>query len=84
VVVTSVVIILASTFVYLLTRTLPPPKVLGSVQITTDGRPKLVSEEEQNKMLGTIVTDGSRLYTSELVRDHLAIARQPPRAARLY
>src|SRR6202166_970605 len=75
VVVTSVVIILASTFVYLLTRTLPPPKVLGSVQITTDGRPKLVSEEEQNKMLGTIVTDGSRLYTSELVRDHLAIAQ---------
>src|ERR1700675_47726 len=75
VVVTSAVIILSSTFVYLLTRTLPPPKVLGSVQITTDGRPKLVSEEEQNKMFGTIVTDGSRLYTSELVRDHLAIAQ---------
>jgi serine/threonine protein kinase/Tol biopolymer transport system component len=75
VVVTSAVIILASTFVYLLTRALPPPKVLGSVQITTDGRPKIVGEEEQNKMHGTIVTDGSRLYTSELVRDHLAIAQ---------
>ncbi len=63
-VLTSTVIVLASSaLVYLLTRPLPPPRVLGSVQITTDGRSKF-----------SIVTDGSRLYVSELSADHNVIA----------
>jgi Tol biopolymer transport system component len=42
---------------FFLTRSLPPPKVLRSVQITSDGRDKSAP----------IVTDGARLYFSEIV-----------------
>ena len=63
VVVVSAFLILASALVYLRTRTLPPPKVLGSVQITTDGRSKF-----------SMVTDGSRLYVSEVAADRGVIA----------
>ncbi len=45
-------IVVAAILVYFLTRPLPPPKVLGSTQITNDGRAKLPP----------ILTDGSRLY----------------------
>jgi serine/threonine protein kinase/Tol biopolymer transport system component len=40
---------------YWLTRPLPPPRILSSVQITDDGRPKF----------GALVTDGSRVYFNE-------------------
>jgi eukaryotic-like serine/threonine-protein kinase len=64
VVVISAAIVLASVFLYLLARPLPPPKVLGSTQITSDGRSKSL-----------IVTDGSRLYVSEQLADRGAIAQ---------
>ncbi len=41
---------------YWLTRPLPPPRILNSVQITNDGRRKWVS---------SLVTDGSRVYFIE-------------------
>jgi eukaryotic-like serine/threonine-protein kinase len=49
--------IAAAILIYLLTRPLPPPKVLRTVQITSDGRDKG----------GIILTDGARLYFSETV-----------------
>ncbi len=48
------VVIVVAILAYQLIRPLPPPKVLGSVQITNDGRPK-----------GCLVTDGPRLYFCE-------------------
>ncbi len=47
----SATLILAAVLAFLFTRPLPPPKVVGSVQITNDGRVK-----------SQPVTDGSRLY----------------------
>ncbi len=47
-------VIVAAALAYFLTRPLPPPKVVGSVQITNDGRQKY-----------GLVTDGSRLYFAE-------------------
>jgi DNA-binding winged helix-turn-helix (wHTH) protein len=44
-------IVASGAFVYLLTRPLPPPKILAYTQLTHDGR-----------MKEGIVTDGSRLY----------------------
>ena len=63
VLISTVVVLASSALVYWLTRPLPSPRVLGSVQITTDGRSKF-----------SIVTDGSRLYVSELAADHNVIA----------
>ncbi|HEV2493662.1 MAG TPA: protein kinase, partial [Terriglobia bacterium] len=60
----GVFIILASAVVYWFTRTLPPAKVLGSVQITRDGRSK-----------SSMVTDGSRLYISEFLADRGVVAQ---------
>jgi serine/threonine protein kinase/Tol biopolymer transport system component len=48
----AVVIVSAAVLVYWLTRPLPPPRVISSVQITNDGSPKAAP----------IFTDGSRLY----------------------
>ncbi len=45
-------IVVAAVLAYLLTRPLPPPRVLSSTQITNDGRAKVPP----------ILTDGSRLY----------------------
>jgi eukaryotic-like serine/threonine-protein kinase len=45
----------------------PPPRVVGSSQLTNDGRPKATG--------GTIVTDGARLYFSEFVADHAVLAQ---------
>ncbi len=49
------VVIAAAILLYLFTRPLPPPKVLRTVQITSDGRNKT----------GPLVTDGARLYFPE-------------------
>jgi len=50
----AIVVIAAATLAYLLSRPLPLPKVLGSVQITHDGRQK-----------SGMVTDGPRIYFGE-------------------
>src|SRR6266446_186011 len=51
----SVIAIAAAILLYLLTRPFPPPRVLRTVQITSDGRDKT----------GPLVTDGARLYFPE-------------------
>src|SRR5438876_6031938 len=56
--------IAAAILLYLFTRPLPPPKVFWTVQITSDGRAK-----------GAPMTDGTRLYFSEAVGGHSALAQ---------
>src|SRR5713226_8960545 len=61
----AVVIAIASAILlYLFTRPLPPPRVLRTVQITSDGRDK-----------DAPVTDGTRLYFSEAVAGHSVLAQ---------
>ncbi len=50
---------------------LPAPKVTGSTQITADGRQKAYGSLD----LFPLMTDGSRIYFTEFVADHLAIAQ---------
>src|SRR5262249_36081011 len=57
-------VILAGVLLFWL-RPLPPPKISGSVLITSDGRPKILP----------LATDGSRLYFSELVGNQFALAQ---------
>jgi len=59
----SVALIVAAGIAYLLTRSLPPPKVLGSVQITSDGR----------KKFPPTFTDGSRLYFMTVAANGFAL-----------
>src|SRR5712692_4887733 len=54
-----------ATLLYLFTRPLPPPKVLRTVQITSDGRDKV----------GPLITDGTRLYFSESVAGRGVLAQ---------
>ena len=54
-----------ATLLYLFTRPLPPPKVLRTVQITSDGRDKG----------GPLITDGTRLYFSESVAGRGVLAQ---------
>ena len=49
------VVTIGAALAYWLTRPLPPPRILNSVQITNDGRRKG----------GSLVTDGSRVYFTE-------------------
>jgi Tol biopolymer transport system component/tRNA A-37 threonylcarbamoyl transferase component Bud32 len=51
----AAVVIIVAVLAYWLTRPLPPPRVVSSVQITNDGRRKG----------GSLVTDGSRVYFIE-------------------
>ncbi len=62
-------IFLGVAFALLLTRPVPPPKVLGSVQITSDGRSK------GRFWLSGLSTDGSRLYFSEEVAGHMIVSQ---------
>ena len=66
------VIVIAAILGYLLTRPLPPPRILGTTQITHDSLQK-------NLGTGTfpIVTDGSRIYFSALVGSALAPYQVP-------
>ncbi len=57
--------IAAAILLYLLTRPLPPPRVLRTVQITSDGRAKG----------GPLITDGTRLYFSESVTGRGVLAQ---------
>src|SRR5216684_523986 len=59
----TIAIAAAILLLYLFTRPLPPPKVLRTVQITSDGRTK-----------GSLMTDGTRLYFSEAVGGHSVLA----------
>jgi eukaryotic-like serine/threonine-protein kinase len=52
------------------TRPGPPPKILGSVEITRDGRQKITSNNLQ-----MLVTDGSRLFFEEVVEGGWGIAQ---------
>ena len=60
----GIVIAACGIALYLLSRPLPPPKVLGSVQITHDGRQK-----------AGMVTDGPRIYFSETYGNASAFAQ---------
>jgi Tol biopolymer transport system component/predicted Ser/Thr protein kinase len=48
---------------FYLRGTLPPPKIVGSTRLTSDGIPKI-----------GLVTDGSRLYFTELSGDHFIVS----------
>src|SRR5271157_4657769 len=60
----ATVVIITAVLVYFLTRPQPPPKVLGSVQITSDGLQKL-----------GMVTDGPRIYFGETSGGGTALAQ---------
>ncbi len=60
----GVIAIVAASLLYLITRPLPPPRVLRTVQITSDGRDK-----------GPPHTDGTRLYFSESVGGRTVLAQ---------
>jgi eukaryotic-like serine/threonine-protein kinase len=55
----------AAIFVYLLTRPLPIPRVLGTLRITNDGREKLMPIPGFTPIPLPLVTDGPRLYFLE-------------------
>jgi Tol biopolymer transport system component len=56
----GVLVLVVAILAYLLTRPLPLPKVLGSTQITSDGRMK-----SEFFWVKSLATDGSRVYFSE-------------------
>jgi len=64
----AAVIVLAF-LAYWLARPLPPPRVLGSTQITSDGYTKT------GLYASSLLSDGSRLYFTELVADHVTVAQ---------
>jgi Tol biopolymer transport system component/predicted Ser/Thr protein kinase len=63
------VIIMAAVLTYWLTHPLPPPRVIGSAQITRNGRQKALTAFSLSDFSDSsaIVTDGSRLYFGEVV-----------------
>src|SRR5262249_36590328 len=75
----SVLIVLASLILsgaalaYFGLRSPLPPKVTASAQITRDGHPKVYSSFIFSS--NSLVTDGSRLYFSEVVSGHWVIAQ---------
>ena len=60
----GIVVAACAILLYMLSRPLPPPKVLGSVQITHDGRQK-----------SGMVTDGPRIYFGEISEKAAAFAQ---------
>ncbi|MGA2076310.1 MAG: protein kinase [Terriglobia bacterium] len=58
------VVIITAVLAYFLTRPLPPPKVLGFVQVTKDSRQK-----------GAMVTDGPRIYFTETTSGGASLAQ---------
>ncbi|MGD0922798.1 MAG: protein kinase [Terriglobia bacterium] len=61
----GIVVIVVAVLAYWLTRPLPPPRILNSVQITNDGRRKG----------GSLVTDGSRVYFTQYLGGPSGIAQ---------
>jgi eukaryotic-like serine/threonine-protein kinase len=67
------VIIAAALLAYLFTRPLPPPRVLGSTQITNDGRGKFAAPAAPGIFPPAMVSDGLRLYFVEAAGNVSAI-----------
>jgi len=67
----AMLILLGLGFFYFSLRSSIPPKVTASTQITRDGFPKFAREY----LRGSLVTDGSRLYSSEWAREHWILAQ---------
>jgi serine/threonine protein kinase len=66
----AAVVLVAAVLAFWLTRPLPSPKVLGSVQVTSDGRMK-----SEFFWVKSLATDGSRIYFSELVGDQTVLTQ---------
>ena len=66
----AVLVLVVAVLAYLLTRPLPLPKVLGSTQITSDGRMK-----SEFFWVKSLATDGSRVYFSELAVAQTVLAQ---------
>jgi eukaryotic-like serine/threonine-protein kinase len=60
----AAVLVLVGVLAWVLRPTLPPPKVVGSVQITNDQLPK-----------DNFVTDGARLYVGETLAGHVVLSQ---------
>jgi serine/threonine protein kinase/WD40 repeat protein len=59
----ALLVLMLATAAYFLRSPLPPPRIVGTRQLTSDGAPKL-----------NLVTDGSRLYFTEFSGDRFAIS----------
>ena len=57
-------VIIVGALAFWLRSPLPPPRITGSRQITSDGLPK-----------STLVTDGNRLYFNEVAPSHFAVSQ---------
>jgi Tol biopolymer transport system component/DNA-binding winged helix-turn-helix (wHTH) protein len=62
-VVAGALLVCAGLAIYVLTRSLPPPKVTNSAQLTSDGQAKTLTYA--NELIPPLVSDGSRLYFVE-------------------
>ena len=71
---TMAVLVAAAVIVYLSTRSFPPPRVSGSVQITSDGR---IKNGSSLTGASSLVSDGSRLYFTELGAGGSVLAQVP-------
>ncbi len=60
----AAVVIIVAVLAFLMRAPLPPPRILGSKQITNDGLPK-----------SNLVTDGNRIYFTEVSPGHFSIAQ---------
>jgi Tol biopolymer transport system component len=67
------VIVAAALLGYFLNRLLPPPRVLGSTQITNDGRGKFAAPVAPGIFPPPMVTDGPRLYFLQAVGNVSAV-----------
>src|SRR5262245_22282336 len=68
-------ILLGGIFAYVVLRPPPPPKVTASAQITRDGLPKVYTSFTFSS--NSLVTDGPRLFFSEIVNGHWVVAQAP-------
>src|SRR5215475_5155525 len=70
----GVLILSGGIFVYIVLRSPPPPKVTASAQITRDGLPKVYTSFHS---VQAMVTDGPRLFFSEVVNGHWVVTQAP-------
>jgi len=66
-VITAIALAILAVAVFYLRGPLPPPKIVGSTQLTSDGIAK-----------GSLVTDGTRLYFGEFFSGELSLFRKYP------
>jgi Tol biopolymer transport system component/predicted Ser/Thr protein kinase len=62
-IVSALVLVALAVAAFSLRSSLPPPTIVGTAQLTSDGIPK-----------GVLVTDGSRLYFGEFSGDHFIVS----------